>query len=166
METEFDVVSTLRAAGHDVRPLGVQEEIKPCATQSKSSSRMWCTHCWKNFTIRPGMTSTSRAFLELMRVAYTGCNPRGLILARGKDLVQDAGAPSPCRSAGLHGVSDAPQGQTTLTPRPAAHRQEPERRWILWNIASLHRRYGREAGRARRLRSRSARACGHRGAVH
>ena len=28
-KTEFDVVSTLRAAGHDVRPLGVQEEVKP-----------------------------------------------------------------------------------------------------------------------------------------
>ena len=28
-KTEFDVVSTLRAAGHDVRPLGGQEEIKP-----------------------------------------------------------------------------------------------------------------------------------------
>ena len=28
-KTEYDVVSTLRAAGHEVRPLGVQEEIKP-----------------------------------------------------------------------------------------------------------------------------------------
>ena len=28
-KTEYDIVSTLRAAGHDVRPLGVQEEIKP-----------------------------------------------------------------------------------------------------------------------------------------
>ena len=26
------------------------------------------------------------SFLELMQVPYTGCNPRGLILARGKDL--------------------------------------------------------------------------------
>ena len=29
LKTEYDVVSTLRAAGHEVRPLGVQEEIKP-----------------------------------------------------------------------------------------------------------------------------------------
>jgi D-alanine-D-alanine ligase len=28
-KTEYDVASTLRAAGHEVRPLGVQEEIKP-----------------------------------------------------------------------------------------------------------------------------------------
>ncbi|HSE74542.1 MAG TPA: hypothetical protein VLB05_08520, partial [Dongiaceae bacterium] len=28
-KTEFDVVSTLRAAGHEVMPLGVQYELKP-----------------------------------------------------------------------------------------------------------------------------------------
>ena len=26
------------------------------------------------------------SYLELMQVPYTGCNPRGLLLARGKDL--------------------------------------------------------------------------------
>ena len=26
------------------------------------------------------------SYLELLRVPYTGCNPRGLMLARGKDL--------------------------------------------------------------------------------
>ena len=35
-KTEFDVVSTLRAAGHDVRPLGVQEEIKPVRDEIES----------------------------------------------------------------------------------------------------------------------------------
>jgi D-alanine-D-alanine ligase len=28
-KTEYDVVSTLRAIGHEVRPLGVQHELKP-----------------------------------------------------------------------------------------------------------------------------------------
>ena len=28
-KTEYDVVSTLRAAGHEVRPLGVHDELKP-----------------------------------------------------------------------------------------------------------------------------------------
>ena len=26
------------------------------------------------------------SYLELLRIPYTGCNPRGLVLARGKDL--------------------------------------------------------------------------------
>ena len=28
-KTEYDVVSTLRVAGHDVRPLGVHDALKP-----------------------------------------------------------------------------------------------------------------------------------------
>ena len=28
-KTEYDVVTTLRALGHDVKPLGVQHELKP-----------------------------------------------------------------------------------------------------------------------------------------
>src|SRR5262249_15299315 len=32
-KTEYDVVSTLRAAGHDVKPLGVQDELKPIRYQ-------------------------------------------------------------------------------------------------------------------------------------
>ena len=28
-KTEYDVISTLRAAGHEVKPLGVQYELKP-----------------------------------------------------------------------------------------------------------------------------------------
>ena len=34
-KTEFDIVSTLRAAGHDVRPFGVRTNSRPCATRSR-----------------------------------------------------------------------------------------------------------------------------------
>ena len=54
------------------------------------------------------------SYLELMRVPYTGCNPRGLMLARGKDLSKTlvhyhripvpafAVSPSTARFAGRH----------------------------------------------------------------
>src|SRR5439155_11270882 len=32
------------------------------------------------------ISRASTSYLELLRVPYTGCNPRGLVLARGKDL--------------------------------------------------------------------------------
>ena len=48
-KTEYDVVSTLRAAGHDVRPLGVQEEISPIRDEIESSSRMWFTTLLEEF---------------------------------------------------------------------------------------------------------------------
>ncbi len=47
---------------------------------------MWCSRCWKNFTIRRRYDQHIASFLELMKVPYTGCNPRGLVLARGRDL--------------------------------------------------------------------------------
>ena len=47
---------------------------------------MWCSPCWSSFTASPSTTRTFASYLELMQVPYTGCNPRGLMLARGKDL--------------------------------------------------------------------------------
>ena len=35
-KTEYDVVSTLRAAGHEVRPLGVHDELRPIREQIDS----------------------------------------------------------------------------------------------------------------------------------
>jgi D-alanine-D-alanine ligase len=40
----------------------------------------------EEFHYTSGYDQHIASFLELMKVPYTGCNPRGLILARGKDL--------------------------------------------------------------------------------
>jgi D-alanine-D-alanine ligase len=85
-KTEFDVVSTLRAAGHDVRPLGVQEEIKPVRDAIEEFKPHVVYTLLEEFHYTSGYDQHIASFLELMKVAYTGCNPRGLILARGKDL--------------------------------------------------------------------------------
>jgi D-alanine-D-alanine ligase len=85
-KTEFDVVSTLRAAGHDVRPLGVQEEIKPVREAIESFKPHVVYTLLEEFHSTSGYDQHIASFLELMRIPYTGCNPRGLILARGKDL--------------------------------------------------------------------------------
>src|SRR5262249_21629320 len=85
-KTEYDVVSTLRAAGHEVRPLGVQEELKPIRDQVEN----WKPHVvftlLEQFHGEAVYDQNVASYLELMRVPYTGCNPRGLMLARGKDL--------------------------------------------------------------------------------
>jgi D-alanine-D-alanine ligase len=85
-KTEFDVVSTLRAAGHDVRPLGVQEEIKPVRDAIEDFKPHVVYTLLEEFHYTSGYDQHIASFLELMKVPYTGCNPRGLILARGKDL--------------------------------------------------------------------------------
>jgi D-alanine-D-alanine ligase len=85
-KTEFDVVSTLRTAGHDVRPLGVQEEIKPVRDAIEDFKPHVVYTLLEEFHYTSGYDQHIASFLELMKVPYTGCNPRGLILARGKDL--------------------------------------------------------------------------------
>src|ERR1700716_2201250 len=85
-KTEFDVVSTLRTAGHDVRPLGVQEEIKPVRDEIESFKPQVVYTLLEEFHYATAYDQHIASFLELMKIPYTGCNPRGLVLARGKDL--------------------------------------------------------------------------------
>ena len=85
-KTEYDVVSTLRAAGHDVRPLGVQEEIKPMRDEIEGFKPHVVFTLLEQFHNEPVYDQHIASYLELMKIPYTGCNPRGLILARGKDL--------------------------------------------------------------------------------
>ncbi len=85
-KTEFDVVSTLRTAGHDVRPLGVQEELKPIRDAIESFKPHVVYTLLEEFHYATTYDQHIASYLELMKVPYTGCNPRGLILARGKDL--------------------------------------------------------------------------------
>lgn len=84
--TEFDVVSTLRALGHDVRPLGVHDDLGDIRRLVED----WKPHI--AFNLLEGFDDVTIfdqnvvALLELMRLPYTGCNPRGLLLARDKSL--------------------------------------------------------------------------------
>jgi D-alanine-D-alanine ligase len=84
--TEYDVVSTLTAMGHDVQTLGVHDdlgEIRRVVTE-------WKPHV--AFNLLEGFDDISIfdqnvvSHLELLKLPYTGCNPRGLLLARDKSL--------------------------------------------------------------------------------
>lgn len=84
--TEFDVISTLRALGHEVRPLGVQDdlgEIRRMVAEWKPHIAFNLLEGFDDVTI---FDQNVVSFLELMKLSYTGCNPRGLLLARDKSL--------------------------------------------------------------------------------
>ena len=85
-KTEYDVVSTLKARGHDVRPLGLKDELKPI----RDAVEGWTPHVVFNlleeFHGQATYDQNVVSYLELLRLPYTGCNPRGLMLARGKAL--------------------------------------------------------------------------------
>ena len=86
VKTEFDVVSTLRAAGHEVKALGVAHELKPIRDEIESFKADIVFNLLEEFHGEAIFDQNVAGYLELLRVPYTGCNPRGLVLARGKDL--------------------------------------------------------------------------------
>jgi D-alanine-D-alanine ligase len=85
-KTEYDVVSTLRGSGHEVRPLGVKSELAPIRDAVESWKPHVVFNLLEEFHGEAVYDQNVASYLELLRVPYTGCNPRGLVLARGKDL--------------------------------------------------------------------------------
>ncbi|WP_447972559.1 D-alanine--D-alanine ligase family protein [Nitrospira sp. Kam-Ns4a] len=85
-KTEYDVVTGLRKLGHDVLPLGVRDELTPIRTAITD----WKPHIVFNLLEEfDGLAEFDQhvvSYLELLHVRYTGCNPRGLVLARDKAL--------------------------------------------------------------------------------
>ena len=84
--TEYDVASTLRASGHEVRCSGVLDSL----TDLRSAIADWKPDIVFNLLEEfDGIVTYDQhvvAFLELLRQPYTGCNPRGLLLSRDKFL--------------------------------------------------------------------------------
>jgi D-alanine-D-alanine ligase len=83
---EFDVKHTLEYMGHEVRALGLGGDLTPI----KQAITDWKPHIVFNLMESfEGISMFDQnvvSYLELLRVPYTGCNPRGLILARDKAL--------------------------------------------------------------------------------
>jgi D-alanine-D-alanine ligase len=84
--TEYDVISHLKATGHEVRPLGVSDSL----SELRASITDWKPDIVFNLLEEfDGIGTYDQhvvAFLELMRQPYTGCNPRGMLLSRDKVL--------------------------------------------------------------------------------
>lgn len=85
-KTEYDVITTLRASGHDVRPLGVLDEMAPIRDTIEEWKPDIVFNLLEEFHGESLYAQNVVGLLELLRVPYTGCNPRGMMLARGKDL--------------------------------------------------------------------------------
>ena len=85
-KTEYDVVTTLRKLRHEVKPIGVKSDLGVIRTAVEE----WRPHIVFNLLEEfDGVAVYDQnvvSYLELLRIPYTGCNPRGLMLARDKAL--------------------------------------------------------------------------------
>ena len=84
--TEWDVVSTLRAMGHEVLKLGLEEELAPLRASIADWKPDIAFNILEEFQGKPTNDYVVVSYLESLGASYTGCNPRGLILARDKAL--------------------------------------------------------------------------------
>lgn len=88
VKTESDVITTLRASGHEVHVLGVQWELHPIREVIERLQPDIVFNLLEEFYGETMYDHHVVSYLELTRIPYTGCNPRGLVLARGKAIAK------------------------------------------------------------------------------
>jgi D-alanine-D-alanine ligase len=83
---EYDVTDSLEKAGHEVKALGLGDNL----AELRSVVTDWKPDVAFNLLEEfQGIVTYDQyvvAFLELMKLPYTGCNPRGMMISRDKAL--------------------------------------------------------------------------------
>jgi D-alanine-D-alanine ligase len=85
--TEHDVLKTLRHdLGHEVYVLGVKDDLAGIRKANDTIKPHIAFNLMEAFHEVGTFDQNVVAYLELLRLPYTGCNPRGMLLARDKAL--------------------------------------------------------------------------------
>lgn len=85
-KTEFDVVKTLRHLGHEVTCVGVRSNLDVIRDAIEKHKPHIAFNVLEEFHGVSVYDQAVVSVLELLRQPYTGCNPRGLMLAHDKAL--------------------------------------------------------------------------------
>jgi D-alanine-D-alanine ligase len=85
-KTEYDVLTGLRDLGHEVQKIGLYDDLTPLRQAIQDFKPHIAFNLLDEFRGETMLDQNVVSYLELVQVPYTGCNPRGLILARDKAL--------------------------------------------------------------------------------
>lgn len=85
-KTEYDVVTALQKLGHEVKPLGLQDDLSVARNAIKDWDPDIIFNLLEAFDNIVMFDHNIVSFLEMLRMPYTGSNARGLMLARDKSL--------------------------------------------------------------------------------
>ena len=85
-KTEYDVLSALHRLGHDARPLGISSNLGTLRQAIIEGEPHIIFNLLEEFDGESVMDYHVVSYLELLRMPYTGCCPRGMLLARDKAL--------------------------------------------------------------------------------
>lgn len=87
-QAEYDVVRALRDMGHEVLPVGISDQIGSLRTAAYEFRPHIAFNLTEEFDGVGFFDQNIVSYLELLKVPYTGCNPRGLMIARDKSLAK------------------------------------------------------------------------------
>jgi len=87
-KTEWDVCSTLQKLGHDVYKLAASDDLKSIRDAIDAFHPHIAFNLLEGFRDYHGFDQHVVSYLELIEQPYTGCNPRGMTLARDKALTK------------------------------------------------------------------------------
>jgi D-alanine-D-alanine ligase len=85
-KTEYDVTAALHNLGHEVISLGVGSDLGALRRAIQEHKPDIVFNLLEEFAGEAVFDANVVSYLELLRIPYTGCNPRGLMLARDKAL--------------------------------------------------------------------------------
>jgi len=111
---EWDVVTALRARGHELLVISIHDDLTPIPSAIGEFKPTIVFNLLEGFDNTGVYDQNMVSYLELLKVPYTGCNPRGLTLARDKALARKVLAyhqiPAPAFKV-------IPYGQKPVRPR-------------------------------------------------
>jgi D-alanine-D-alanine ligase len=85
---EWDIVTTLKKRGHELRVIGLDDDLSPLRPAIDEFKPVIVFNLIEAFADVEVFEQNLVSYLELLRVPYTGCNPRGLTLSRDKALAK------------------------------------------------------------------------------
>jgi D-alanine-D-alanine ligase len=87
-KTEFDVRDAILELGHEVFPIGVSDDLATIRGAIDAHKPDVAFNLVEEFRGIGRLDQHVVSYLELRKQAYTGCNPRGLTLARDKAVTK------------------------------------------------------------------------------
>ncbi len=85
-KTEFDVHQALLKLGHEVKVVGLMDDITPIYTTIQEWKPNIAYNMMEAFADIGALDYYIAVYLDMLGMPYTGCNPRGLLLSRDKSL--------------------------------------------------------------------------------
>ena len=87
-KTEYDVAVTLEERGYEVKVLGIYDKLAALRTTMEEFKPHIAFNLLEEFAGEVQYDHRVVTYLEMLKVPYTGCNPKGLMISRDKALTK------------------------------------------------------------------------------